>query len=108
MESTFTTTRRVATPVSAILLLILGVVIAVTLAAALIAVPALMRGGTTASPIDRSYDQVEKGRALFGAAIAQDASYDQVEKARVQVVLPDPFSDHSYDDVERIRSQAGN
>ena len=79
MESSLTTTRRAETPFSAIHLLIVGVVIAVTLAAALLIAPALLRGGSAASPVDRSYDQVEKGRAQFGSAAAQDKSYDQVE-----------------------------
>jgi hypothetical protein len=108
MESSFITTRRAETPFSAIHLLIVGAVIAATLVAALVAVPALMRGGTTASPIDRSYDQVEQTRAQLGSATAQDASYDQVEKFRLQVVLPGQVSDHSYDAVERIRSKVGN
>ena len=108
MESSIITTRRVATPVSAIHLLIAGVVIAVTLVAAFLVVPALMRGGTPASAADRSYDQIERARAQFGSATAADTSYDQVEKGRLQVVLPGGITDHSYDDVERIRSQAGN
>jgi hypothetical protein len=104
MEITFPTSRHAArlSPIH----FIVGVVIAVALATALVVVPALTGGGSAASLTDRSYDQVEKARLLFGSVTTQDSSYDQVEKARIQVVLPILSADHSYDDIERIRSQA--
>jgi hypothetical protein len=108
MESSFPRSQRAAIQPSPIYLLIIGVTIAVVVGAILFVVPTLMRGATTGSPIDRSYDQVEKARGQFLSGTTTDSSYDQVERSRIQVVLPNTTTDHNYDAVERIRSKAGS
>jgi hypothetical protein len=54
---------------------------------------------------DRSQDQVERMRSLFGAAATADMSYDQVERMR-SVFGAAGTVDTSYDQVERARGEA--
>ena len=106
MEGTFPRSTGIAVSLSRFHILLASVAIAIALATAMLVVPALTGAGAAISPADRSYDQAEKTRSLFGVPTLQDSSYDQVEKARLQVILPNAPADHSYDKVENLRSRA--
>lgn len=54
---------------------------------------------------DRSQDQVERTRSLFGAVATADTSYDQVERMR-SLFGAAATVDTSYDQVERARGKA--
>jgi hypothetical protein len=89
-----------------------GIAIAVALVIGLVTFTRLGAAATTTPVTDGSYDAVERSRSLQGAtglvgSTSSGTSYDQVEAARVRIVLPAQTADHSYDDVERIRSHRG-
>ena len=109
MEGTFPRSTDVDVRPSIVRMLVVSVAIAVALIASLVVlVPALTGPGSTTTRANTSYDQVEKARILFGVSSLQDSSYDNVEGIRLQVVLPNSPADHSYDVVERLRSQVGS
>jgi hypothetical protein len=61
---------------------------------------------TAIAQADRSYDQVEQGRASRSSAnLPADRSYDQIEALRAGAALP--LLDHGYDQVETLRGQRG-
>jgi hypothetical protein len=66
---------------------------------------AAQAGALSQGAEDRSQDQVERMRSLFGAAATADTSYDQVERAR-SLFGAAATADTSYDEVERARGGA--